>query len=208
MPRNQTRKPPPRRSKQADAQPVAPEEPSLADDAAHTVGPDGDYGRVEIRRRVAAMLTAGYSPGRIAEDLMEPPGDPDAYREDFTALGGFGVSRATANRYVRHVRERWAELEAEDRPYQRARLIRIQEGILRDTRQDRDWKGANGAVRNLIDLFGLKLTKVEVANGGLDALIDALRATPAQREDEIARLEAKAREAGIDLDAPEQDGGG
>lgn len=113
----------------------------------------------------------------------------------------FRIEERQAWRYVRVVRQAWADIEAEERPSHRAWLLQVQSAVLADAREAKDHKSANGAIRNLIDLLGLKVTKMELQEGGLDALVAALKATPAQREDRIAELEAKAAAEGLDLEA-------
>ncbi len=143
----------------------------------------GGAGRVEIRREVARLMAAEGKSSSMAVDAV---------------CELFGIEDRQAWRYVRAVRKAWAEVEAEERPSHRAWLLQVQSGVLADARTEKDHKAANGAIRNLIDLLGLKVSKVELQEGGLDALVAALSATPAQREDEIAKLEAEAQAAGLD----------
>lgn len=138
----------------------------------------GGAGRVEIRRAVAkAMALEGKSSAVTVEEMCET----------------FGIAERQAWRYVKVVRQAWADVEAEERPSHRAWLLQVQSAVLSDARKEKDHKAANGAIRNLIELLGLKVSKVELQEGGLDALVAALQATPAQREDRIAALEAKER---------------
>lgn len=196
-PPKRTKKPPPRRGK---AKPAV-SEPTNAPPAIDHDTPDepGEYGRVEVRRRVAFLLGAGYSPGLVVEQLMEQPIPPNPDRPQ-APLGGFGVSRATGWRYVNHVRKKWETEEPEERPFQRARCIRMQEFGIRGAAEDRDWSAFNGGVKFIAELFGLRLSKFEVNEGGLDALIAALKATPAQRLDELSALRQAALDAGLDPD--------
>lgn len=110
----------------------------------------------------------------------------------------YGIEERQAWRYIKVVRKAWADVEAEERPTHRAWLLQVQSAVLSDARREKDHRAANGAVKNLIDLLGLKVSKVELQEGGLDALVAALQATPAQREDKIAALEEKALAAGLD----------
>lgn len=148
----------------------------------------GGAGRVEVRREAARLMAIeGKTPALAVPELCET----------------FKIEERQAFRYCAFVRKAWADLEIDERPSQRAWLLQVQAGVLADARKEKDHKAANGAIRNLIDLLGLKVSKVELQEGGLDALVAALKATPAQREDEIAKLEAEARAAGIDPDALE-----
>lgn len=145
---------------------------------------EDDGGRVEVRRETARLLAVcGMSSTMAVEELIST----------------FGLGERTAWRYVQIVREAWTKVEIEERPGQRAWLFQVQIGVLVDARKDGDHKAANGAIRNLIDLLGLKVSKVELQEGGLDALVAALKATPAQRDDRIDELEAKAAAEGVDL---------
>lgn len=147
---------------------------------------DAGLGRVEIRREAARLMaTCGMSSSMAVEAIMRR----------------FALQERQAWRYVQAVREAWAKVEQEERPGHRAWLLQVQTAVLVEAREERDHRAANGAVRNLTDLLGLKVSKVELQEGGLDALVAALQKTPAQREDEIARLEEKARAAGLDPDA-------
>lgn len=143
----------------------------------------GGAGRVEIRREVARLMVSGYSSACAVEEVCEL----------------FGIDERQGWRYVKAVREAWAKVEIEERPSHRAWLMLVQTDVLKDARKDGDHKAANGAIRNLIDLLGLKVSKVELQEGGLDALVAALKATPAQRDDRLAELEAKAAAEGVDL---------
>lgn len=171
-----------RRARRDRAPVVAPAEPppfTQPDDI-----DTGGTGRVEIRRAVARMMAIeGKSSSVTVAEVC--------------AL--FHIEERQGWRYVRVVRQAWADVEAEERPSHRAWLLQVQSAVLADAREARDHKSANGAIRNLIDLLGLKVTKMELQDGGLDALVAALKATPAQREDRIAELEAKARAEGVDL---------
>ena len=145
----------------------------------------GGAGRVEIRREGARLMAIeGRSSAMTVEAIVEK----------------FAIEDRQAWRYVRYVREEWAKVEIGERPGHRAWLLQVQSGVLVEARADRDHKAANGAIRNLIDLLGLKVSKVELQEGGLDALVAALKATPAQRDDRLAELEAKAVAAGVDLE--------
>lgn len=227
MPKNnRTKRPPPRRARKPKASdsPTATPSPgtsSEANPADEATDAEGQYGRVEVRLRVMELLGAGYSPPLVVEQLMQQPATPAptddevgyiivpfAKRRPATlgSLGGFGLSRATAWRYVKHVREQWEKQEPEERPFQRARCIRITEFGLRGAAEDREWSAFRGLAKDLADLFGLRITKVEVNEGGLDALIDALKKTPSQVDDRLAELEAKAKASGVDLGKLADDG--
>jgi hypothetical protein len=150
----------------------------------------GGAGRVEIRREVARLMAVeGKTPALAVPELCDL----------------FGIEERQAFRYAAFVRKAWADLEVEERPGHRAWLLQVQAGVLADARGagpngKKDHQAANGAIRNLIDLLGLKVSKVELQQGGLDALVAALKATPAQREARIAEIEAKARAEGVDLE--------
>jgi hypothetical protein len=191
-PPKRTKKPPPRRRK-ASKQPEPAVEPTPVPPVDHEV-PDepGEYGRVEVRLRVLELLQAGYSSELIVEQLMEQP-KPPLPEASVALLGGFGVSRATGWRYVKHVRAKLAELETGERPQIRAELAHMQRFGIREAARDREWTAFNGGIRNLADLYGLRVQKVEMQGGGIDALVEALTKTPVQRDADLEELERLAR---------------
>lgn len=105
-----------------------------------------------------------------------------------------GMSERNARRVVARARELIAKEFAADLPSRSTALVAMQLGVLSEARRDRDWPSCNGAIRNLCTIYGVG-GKVQIQpGGGLGALIDAIRATPGERDAEIARLEAKERE--------------
>jgi hypothetical protein len=139
----------------------------------------GGIGRVEIRREVARLLTACTGPGEVVAGIVRK----------------FRIAERQGWRYLAAVREEWTALEKEERPHQRAQLVRVQQDAIIGARKDRKWLAVNGGVKNLLELYGLKATtKVEVGPGGMDALLEAIKTSPAARDAEIEALEAKERE--------------
>lgn len=157
-----------------------PTRPDHVDDS----DPDA-MGRPEIHREVAYMLGIEGKASTVVVGIVAEK---------------YSMQERQVWRYVKAVRDNWAKIEIEERPGHRAHLVAVQMGILADARAEGDHRSANGAIKNLMDLFGLKSTQVELS-GGLDSLVAAIKATPSQREDRIAELEAKAAAEGADLDA-------
>jgi len=150
---------------------------------------DAQLGRVEVRRALSELLSRGKSPGLAVEEIARQ----------------FGLTERHVWRYKQAISERWAEIDKDAAPFERARLLRILEDLLLECREAKDRKNAIAAAGKIMDLLGLKLTKVEVGTGGLDAVIAAIKATPATRLDELAELERRAREA---ASAPSEPTGG
>jgi len=69
--------------------------------------------------------------------------------------------------------------------------------VVLEARKDRVHAAVNGAVRNLCTIYGID-AKVTVKGDGLSALVEAIKTSPAARDDEIAALEAKDREGAAD----------
>lgn len=145
---------------------------------------DAQLGRVEVRRALSELLSSGKSPGLCVEDVAQR----------------FGLTERHVWRYKAMICEAWAKLDEEAKPTERARLLRVFEDLLLECRQAGDRKNAIAAATRIMDLLGLKLTKVELQKGGLDELLEALKKTPAARLDAMREIEERAREAGIDLD--------
>jgi len=145
---------------------------------------DAQLGRVEVRRELSQLLATGTSPGLCVESVAKK----------------FGLTERHVWRYKAMICEAWAKLDEEAKPTERARLLRIFEDLLRECRDAGDRKNAIAAATRIMDLLGLKLTKVEIQKGGLDELLEALKKTPAARLDAMREIEERAKAAGIDLD--------
>lgn len=138
---------------------------------------DAQLGRVEVRRALSELLASGKSPGLCVEDVARK----------------FGLTERHVWRYKAMICEAWAKLDEEAKPTERARLLRIFEDLLLECREAGDRKNAIAAATRIMDLLGLKLTKVEVGTGGLDAVIAAIKATPAARAEDLDDLMRRAR---------------
>ena len=176
MPRKPARPVTPPRKRRNVRQPDTKPEPAPAP------VDDNGIGRVEIRRAAAAGLLTGASPSVVVDNLCST----------------FGLQERQGWRYVQSVREGWAALEVEERPQQRAHLAQLQHEIVRLAVDKGDLKSANAGVRNLMDIYGVRLTKVELQEGGMDALVAALALTLAQREQREQLMEARTPEAPSD----------
>jgi hypothetical protein len=140
---------------------------------------DAELGRIEVRRALAEQLSTGISPGVAVESIAQQ----------------FGLTERHVWRYKASIAEQWAAIDKEAAPTERARLLRILEDLLAECRRAGDRKNAIAAAGKIMDLLGLKLTRVEVGTGGLDAIVAAIRSTPAMRADDLEALEALARGA-------------
>ncbi len=138
---------------------------------------DAQLGRVEVRRDLSQLLSTGVSPGLAVE----------------TVARRFKLTERHVWRYKAMICEAWAKLDEEAKPTERARLLRIFEDLLVECRREGDRKNAIAAATRIMDLLGLKLTKVEVGTGGLDAVIAAIKATPAARAEDLDDLMRRAR---------------
>ena len=151
--------------------------------------------RVEVLDLATRLLTGDMSD---LDDPVMPLDGPDcaaeiARRHDMTTRNAW--------RYVRRARELIAaEFEA-DRPHRARALSLISLSVVREASRDRNWPGVNGAVRNLCTIYGIDV-KVAVKGDGLSALVEAIKTSPAARDDEIAALEAKDREGANDGPEP------
>jgi hypothetical protein len=105
-----------------------------------------------------------------------------------------GISDRQARTYVGRARDLIAAEFAADLPTRAANLATMQASVFWDAREDRDWSGCNGAVRNLCTIYGIDSKTVTVKGGGVDALLEAIKTSPGARDAEIAALEAKERE--------------
>lgn len=146
--------------------------------------------RVEVLDLAMRLLTGDMS--NPTEPVM-PMDGPEcaaeiARRHDMTTRNAW--------RYVRRARELIASEFEADRPHRARGLALISLSVVREASRDRNWTGVNGAVKNLCTIYGID-AKVTIKGDGLSALVDAIKTSPAARDDEIAALEAKERE-GID----------
>lgn len=106
----------------------------------------------------------------------------------------FGVSERQAQRYVAQARDLIAAEFHADLPARARLLSSVSLAVVREAYRDRHWTGVNGAVKNLCTIYGIDAKVVVKGGDGMDALFAALKATPGERDAEIARLEAKERE--------------
>lgn len=105
----------------------------------------------------------------------------------------YDMSERQAQRYVARARELIAARFQADLPTRANLLSSVSLAVVREAYKDREWSAVNGAVKNLCAIYGID-AKIVVKGDGMNALLDAVKATPGERDSEIARLEAKERE--------------
>ena len=105
-----------------------------------------------------------------------------------------GMSERNARRFVDRARGLIAEEFAADLPSRASVLATYSLDVLRGAKEDHDWSGCNGAIRNLLTIYGIDAKTINVKGGGVDALLEAIKTPPGARDAEIAALEAKERE--------------
>jgi hypothetical protein len=153
------------------------------------VGPDGPIERPELIARAVDLMTGGptgYDDDGQPRYLSGAEAAREMARRD-------GISERHAVRYVSAARAQIAEQFAADLPARAAQLAAISMGVVLEARKDRVHAAVNGAVKNLCTIYGIDV-KVAVKGDGLSALVEAIKTSPAARDDEIAALEAKDRE--------------
>lgn len=146
--------------------------------------------RPEIVDAAMRLLTGDAS----GDEYVLPLDGPEAARE---IAKRYGMSERHAKRYVAQARDAIAHEFEADRPHRARALSLISLAVVREAHKDRNWPGVNGAVRNLCTIYGID-AKVTVKGDGLSALVEAIKTSPAARDDEIAALEAKDREGAAD----------
>lgn len=156
-------------------------------------GPDGPIERPELITAAVDLMTGGPL-GCSDDGLPRYMSGADAARE---LADRNGITKRQADRYVAEARRRIADQFAEDLPTRAAALAAISMGVVVEGNRDRQWTAVNGAVRNLCTIYGIE-SKVAVKGGGLDALVEAIKANPGARDAEIEALEAKEREGASD----------
>lgn len=157
------------------------------------VGPDGPVERPELIARAVDLMTGGPA-------SCDANGHPrylsgaEAGRE---LAKQESISERHAMRYIAAARSEIADQFAADLPARAAQLAAISMNVVLEARKDRVHAAVNGAVRNLCTIYGID-AKVTVKGDGLSALVEAIKTSPAARDDEIAALEAKDREGAAD----------
>lgn len=108
----------------------------------------------------------------------------------------FGISERQAQRYVAQARDLIAAEFQSELPVRAKLLSAVSLAVVREAYKDRHWTGVNGAVKNLCLIYGIDQKVTLKGAGGVDALLEAIKTSPGQRDAEIAALEAKEREDG------------
>jgi hypothetical protein len=157
------------------------------------VGPDGPVERPELIARAIELMTGGPASCGVDGQPRYLSGS-EAARE---LAAHASISERQAFHYIASARRSIAEQFAADLPARAAQLAAISMGVVLEARKDRVHAAVNGAVKNLCTIYGID-AKVTVKGDGLSALVEAIRTSPAARDDEIAALEAKDREAATD----------
>jgi len=146
--------------------------------------------RVEVLDYAISVMTPFLDRDR---DPSEPPEIVDGAEAARMVAKQFGMSPRQAQRYVAQARTLIASQFTADLPARAALLSSLSLAVVREAYKDREWPAVNGAIKNLCAIYGID-SKIIVKGDGMSALLDAVRATPGERDAEIARLEAKARE--------------
>lgn len=156
------------------------------------VGPDGPVERPELIARAIELMTGGAA----SHDENGPRylSGSEAARE---LAAHASISERQAFHYIAAARRSIADQFAADLPARAAQLAAISMGVVLEARKDRVHAAVNGAVKNLCTIYGID-AKVTVKGDGLSALVEAIKTSPAARDDEIAALEAKDREGAAD----------
>lgn len=157
------------------------------------VGPDGPIERPELIARAVDLMTGGP----LGYDESGEPRYLSGTEATRFIAEEEGMSTRHALRYVTEARNRIASAFAEDLPSRAATLASISMDTIKRARSDRNHAAVNGAVNNLCKIYGLD-SKVTIRGGGLDALVEAIKTSPAARDAEIAALEAEEREGAGD----------
>lgn len=147
--------------------------------------------RPEIVDFAISLMTAGLG-DPLSTALPECVDGAEAAR---LVSRRFGLSERQAQRYVALARDLIAAEFQADLPARARLLSSVSLAVVREAYRDRHWNGVNGAVKNLCAIYGID-AKVTIKNGGsgVDALLEAIKTSPSQRDAEIAALEAKERE--------------
>ena len=107
-------------------------------------------------------------------------------RESMARLedAGLGCSRATHQRYRKHIRDRWLQEETELRPLRRAELRAMVRNGYREACENQQFIAASKFAQIMAKMDGLEApTRIEV-----DASLSVQALSPAQRQREIAEL--------------------
>lgn len=142
--------------------------------------------RVELVDYAIRLLTGGGCDERAAPRFLT---GADAAR---AIAARCAMSERNARRVVARARELISAELAADLPSRAATLASLQLDVLREARRDRDWPSCNGAIRNLITIYGLggPVRLQRSTSEASEALVAAIRMTPGERDAEIRRLEA------------------
>ena len=155
-----------------------------------------------------ALPAEQHQAGHEQPVAEQPPQQRESFRRRQRDFGDLGpedfrfhlnrlISGEIGNQTARH-RRSGKVLEAFDAPQPEPVLSPAAADtlldVLRGAKEDRDWSGCNGAIRNLLTIYGIDAKTINVKGGGVDALLEAIKTPPGARDAEIAALEAKERE--------------